>query len=213
MNFRFYSHEHKSYSFFLEHTEPFAKERLAEQLFEQISSSRKNRPVVLVCIGSDRSTGDSLGPLVGTFIEKHAPEHLHVYGTLAKPVHALNLAETIHLIQTTHYRPLVIAIDACLGRLSSVGHVFFSEGSLAPGAGVQKELPAVGDFNIKAVVNVSGFMEMMILQNTRLHLVYELARLIADSFKMLNDKLLVPSDKTISYTAATISSGDSKNQR
>lgn len=212
MNFRFYSNEQKPYSFFPEHTEPFAKERLAEQLFEQITASRKNRPVILICIGSDRSTGDSLGPLVGTFLENQTSEHFHVYGTLEKPVHALNLAETIHLIQTTHYRPLVIAIDACLGRLSSVGHVFFSEGPLSPGAGVQKELPAVGDFNIKAVVNVSGFMEMMILQNTRLHVVYELARLIADSFEILDDKLLTSSDKTISRTAATLSPVDSKKQ-
>jgi len=201
MNFRFHSHEPKPYSFFLEYTEPFAKERLAEQLFEQVSAVQEKRPIVLVCIGSDRSTGDSLGPLVGTFLEKQAPAHLHVYGTLAKPVHALNLAETIHSIQTTHYRPLVIAIDACLGRLSSVGHVFFSEGPLAPGAGVQKELPAVGDFNIKAVVNVSGFMEMMILQNTRLHLVYELAELVANSFHMLDAKLSAESTRTtISFT-------------
>jgi putative sporulation protein YyaC len=201
MNFRFHSHEPKPYSFFLEYTEPFAKERLAEQLFEQVSAVQEKRPIVLVCIGSDRSTGDSLGPLVGTFLEKQAPAHLHVYGTLAKPVHALNLAETIHSIQTTHYRPLVIAIDACLGRLSSVGHVFFSEGPLAPGAGVQKELPAVGDFNIKAVVNVSGFMEMMILQNTRLHLVYELAELVANSFHLLDAKLSAESTRTtISFT-------------
>ncbi|WP_114571974.1 spore protease YyaC [Exiguobacterium flavidum] len=206
MNFRFHSHEPKPYSFFLEHSEPFAKERLAEQFLEQLDTEELERPIVLVCIGSDRSTGDSLGPLVGTFLESHHPNHIHVYGTLSKPVHALNLAETMEQIEASFERPLVIAIDACLGRLSSVGFVFFSEGSLAPGAGVQKELPAVGDYNIKAVVNVSGFMEMMILQNTRLHLVYELAQLVANSFISFDRKLTArtTSRTTIEFTPRTI---------
>lgn len=175
---------HRPYSFFIEHKEAEGTRQLAEQLFEQLAP-HANRPIVLVCIGSDRSTGDSLGPLVGTFIESHV-RHLHVYGTLASPVHALNLSETVHLIHETYTNPLVVAIDACLGRLSSVGYVFFSEGPLAPGAGVQKQLPTVGDYNVKAVVNVSGFMEMMILQNTRLHLVYQLAHFIADGFRQFD---------------------------
>ncbi|MCT4784584.1 MULTISPECIES: spore protease YyaC [Exiguobacterium] len=172
---------HKPYSFFIEHTERSGSSLFADQLHEQLASEA-HRPIVLVCIGSDRSTGDSLGPLVGTFLEEKIVRNLYVYGTLTKPVHALNLVETLHEIQTRFHRPLIIAIDACLGRLSSVGYIFFSEGPLAPGAGVQKELPAVGEYNIKAVVNVSGFMEMMILQNTRLHLVYELARFITEGF-------------------------------
>ena len=30
----------------------------------------KNQPIVFVCIGTDRSTGDSLGPLVGTLLKE-----------------------------------------------------------------------------------------------------------------------------------------------
>lgn len=190
---------HKPYSFFIEHTERNGSKLFADQLHDQLIHET-HRPIVLVCIGSDRSTGDSLGPLVGTFLEERAIRNLHVYGTLTKPVHALNLVETLHEIQTRFHRPLIIAIDACLGRLSSVGYLFFSEGPLAPGAGVQKELPSVGEYNIKAVVNVSGFMEMMILQNTRLHLVYELARFIAAGFIEFDTRL---SRRSLEETATT----------
>ena len=56
-----------------------------------------------------------------------------------------------------------------------------------------------------SVVNVSGFMEMMILQNTRLHLVYELAELVADSFALLDTKLAAETTRTtISFTPRSI---------
>lgn len=31
---------------------------------------RPDRKLIVVCVGTDRSTGDSLGPLTGTFFEK-----------------------------------------------------------------------------------------------------------------------------------------------
>ncbi|EPE62268.1 putative sporulation protein YyaC [Exiguobacterium sp. S17] len=201
---------HKPYSFFIEHTERSGSKLFADQLHEQLASET-HRPIVLVCIGSDRSTGDSLGPLVGTFLEEKMVRNLHVYGTLTKPVHALNLVETLHAIQTRFHRPLIIAIDACLGRLSSVGYVFFSEGPLAPGAGVQKELPSVGEYNIKAVVNVSGFMEMMILQNTRLHLVYELARFVTAGFVEFDSRIGNIHHKEAAFTRLRQSRDESKS--
>ena len=42
-------------------------------------------------IGTEPSTGDSLGPLVGTMLEKMAIPSLRIYGTLDEPVHAVNL--------------------------------------------------------------------------------------------------------------------------
>lgn len=46
-----------------------ASENLAEELLSY-TSSLLSRPIVFVCIGTDRSTGDSLGPLVGTLLEE-----------------------------------------------------------------------------------------------------------------------------------------------
>lgn len=47
---------------------------------------------VIVCIGTPRIIGDSLGPLVGTYIEQQ-DKNIKVYGTIENPVHALNLED------------------------------------------------------------------------------------------------------------------------
>ncbi|WP_226668620.1 spore protease YyaC [Metabacillus litoralis] len=136
------------------------------------------KPIVIICIGTDRSTGDCLGPLIGSAIKKEIA-HFHVYGTLKDPVHAVNLEETLEMIKEKHNNPFIIAIDACLGRLKSVGYIQVDKGSIKPGAGVNKDLPAVGDMHITGIVNISGYMEFLVLQNTRLHLVMSMADIIS----------------------------------
>ena len=46
------------------------------------------RELVFLCIGSDRITGDSLGPLIGYQLSPYCSRIFHVYGTLDDPVHA-----------------------------------------------------------------------------------------------------------------------------
>lgn len=138
------------------------------------------RPLAIVCIGTDRSTGDALGPLVGTMLKEKNMTYFHVYGTLEEPIHAVNLEEKIDAVRSIHENAFMIAIDACLGRLKSVGAITISQGPVRPGAGVNKQLPPVGDLHITGVVNVSGFMEFFVLQNTRLHLVMNMAKTIAN---------------------------------
>ena len=48
-----------------------------------------------------------------------------------------------------------------------------------PGAAMNKKLPAVGDLHIHGIVNLNGFMEFFVLQNTRLSLVMKMADVIA----------------------------------
>jgi len=45
-------------------------------------------PPVILCVGSDRLTGDALGPLVGSFLTKDYNVPTYVYGTLAVTVRA-----------------------------------------------------------------------------------------------------------------------------
>ena len=59
---------------------------------------RMFRELVFLCIGSDRITGDSLGPLIGYQLSPYCSRVFHVYGTLDDPVHALNLPDRISYI-------------------------------------------------------------------------------------------------------------------
>ncbi|NLW59920.1 MAG: spore protease YyaC [Firmicutes bacterium] len=139
----------------------------------------KNSSFVLLCIGTDRSTGDSLGPLVGTKVTGQLPPQVTVYGTLDRPVHAVNLEATIKEIEENFANPFIIAVDACLGRTENIGFINIKPGPLRPGTGVNKHLPAVGQMHIIGVVNVGGFMEYLVLQNTRLSLVMRMAEVIS----------------------------------
>lgn len=140
---------------------------------------KKESTRILLCIGTDRSTGDCLGPLVGSKMESSNQDFFTVYGTLENPVHASNLKEKIEEINILYDSPFIIAVDACLGRIENVGCISLGDGSLQPGAGVNKELPPVGQIHITGIVNVGGFMEYLVLQNTRLNLVMRLADVIA----------------------------------
>jgi putative sporulation protein YyaC len=135
--------------------------------------------IILLCIGTDRATGDSLGPIIGYKLSQLKLEHVFVYGNLEYPVHAKNLEETIDHIKKTHRHPTIVAIDACLGSMSHIGLVTLGEGSLVPGAGVNKNLPKVGDIYITGTVNFKGYMDLLILQHTRLHTVMKMADFIA----------------------------------
>ena len=142
-----------------------------------------NKHIVVVCIGTDRVTGDSLGPLVGHMLDKLDIENVKVYGTLNNPVHAKNIEETISEINTIYPDSFKIAIDACLGKVSHVGMINIGKGSLSPGSGVNKVLPPVGDIYITGIVSFSGFMDMMVLQNTQLSIVMKMAEIIAESLE------------------------------
>ncbi|MEK3732824.1 MULTISPECIES: spore protease YyaC [Paenibacillus] len=165
----------------LPHTDPEIHSALIHRLLLHLSAAGvQHRPLVIVCIGTDRSTGDCLGPLVGTSLARYQTSMFHLYGTLDEPVHAMNLEDTLNSIYTRFDNPFIIGIDACLGQSSSVGSIQISDGPLKPGAGVHKELPPVGDIHVTGIVNVGGFMEYFVLQNTRLSLVMRLSEIISD---------------------------------
>lgn len=163
---------------------PGAAEQIAQTFLHmlKIAAYVEHRPVVVVCIGTDRSTGDSLGPLVGTRLVSGGVKS-PVYGTLDEPVHAANLKEVIDEINKKHRQPFIIAVDACLGNSCHIGYANLGIGPLRPGAGVKKDLPPVGDVYITGTVNIGGFMEYMVLQNTRLSLVMKMAGVIGSGLE------------------------------
>jgi putative sporulation protein YyaC len=162
---------------------PYDYEEAEKDIARKISSMlpSTNQPVIIICIGTDRSTGDSLGPLIGTKLSDKRLSQFHVYGTLDDPIHAVNLEDKMNWINQTYRDPFIIGIDACLGRLKSVGIISIADGPVKPGAGVNKALTPVGNMHITGIVNVSGFMEFFVLQNTRLSLVMKMADVIVDS--------------------------------
>lgn len=165
-------------------SDPAASIRLAVQLRNYFKLLPSDMRVAIVCVGTDRSTGDALGPLVGSALRKFHSTVFDVYGTLEDPVHAMNLEETMERLYWSTRNPFIIAVDACLGSAASVGTVLVGEGPLYPGSGVGKKLSPVGDIHLSGIVNIGGFMELALLQSTRLFLVTRMAELISRSLHL-----------------------------
>lgn len=175
-------HEKKETSVLkVSYTDSTVHTQLTERMVQQLSAVSSDREIIIVCVGTDRSTGDALGPLVGTSLSKYRNPGFRLYGTLDEPVHAVNLQDTLNHIQSSSSKPYIVGIDACLGQVSSVGVIQVGSGPVKPGAGVNKELPPVGDMHVTGIVNVGGFMEYFVLQNTRLSIVMKMSDIIANS--------------------------------
>ena len=136
----------------------------------------RTRPVIMLCIGSDRYTGDSLGPLVGSYLEEIGG--FNIYGSLEQPIHAGNLEETIKCIEQRYFNPVIIAVDACLGKEHEIGNIEIWEGSLEAGIAVGNRLPSIGTISIVGVVNRGGQVGYLELQTTPLSIVVKLSKII-----------------------------------
>ena len=159
------------------------------------------RPIAVMCIGTDRSTGDSLGPLVGDMLNKWKLPGVHIFGTLDEPVHAKNLEDVMTDVSCHLPYAFMLAIDASLGILEHVGCIAVGHGPLKPGAGLKKELPPVGDMHITGVVNTGGFMDFLVLQSTRLSIVMRMADVIARGMHMaFNEFITLPIRNDLSLT-------------
>lgn len=180
----------KSHVYYFDPERRKACEGLGLLISKYIAPSDGSETVVL-CIGSDRVTGDSLGPLVGYKLNCCRAPGLTVYGTLEHPVHALNLEQTIRTIKSAHKGASIIAVDASLGSENHLGYVTVSKKALCPGAGVDKKLSAIGDVAITGIVNTAGAYEHLVLQTTRLHSVMRLADCIAGGILNFADRAAI----------------------
>lgn len=147
-------------------------------LLDQLS--RKSSAPVILCIGTDRIIGDTLGPVAGSLLQKKCDGQLTIYGTLENTVHALNLPQVNSEIKKKHPDRPVLAIDASLGTYENIGSVFVRPGHLYPGAGVCKSLPKTGDIAITGIVNGTSSSPYLDLQTVRLSTIMQMAEEIAE---------------------------------
>ncbi|MGO4540764.1 spore protease YyaC [Paenibacillus sp. 2TAB19] len=148
------------------------------ELLEFFQSITKHQPdrnrIVFICIGTDRSTGDAFGPLVGTLLQERGWPR--VIGTLAEPCDAHSVLQAQASIEEGD---TVIAVDACLGHPKSIGSFIAAARALQPGKAIGRQLPSVGHYSIAGVVNMNGPKAYWKLQTTSLHLVMQMAGKVA----------------------------------
>lgn len=156
-----------------------SKNKFYQLLNKQIREIDKTYDEICVaCIGTDRATGDCLGPLVGHKLSRG--KGYKVVGTLQEPLTASKVNDFAKSISDN---TLVIAVDASLGEVERVNHVAVEKGAICPGSGIGKELLPIGDIAITGIVNIGGLMEIRMLQSTRLSRVMQMADIISYGLK------------------------------
>lgn len=139
-----------------------------------------NTPVIL-CIGSDLSVGDSLGPITGTKLkEKLKNLNCYVYGTLSKPITAHEVKYMNEFLKATHPASPVIAVDAAVGLAGDIGLIKLSDRGLKPGSGANKKLSKVGDVSIMGIVAEHSMFNYSLFSATRLNIIYKMAEIISE---------------------------------
>lgn len=109
------------------------------------------KPVIL-CIGTPRIVGDSLGPRVGDLLAEKYSVNAYVYGKTAFPVTGVNCRSYFAHIKTHHPNSLIVAVDACVGDESEVGKIKYSLDGLRAGSALGKFLGSFGDIGFLGVV-------------------------------------------------------------
>lgn len=153
-----------------------------------LQNSFSSTAPVILCIGTDRLIGDSLGPITGSFLlQRGCP--IPVYGTLEAPVHALNLHQQCSVILTNHPGSPILAIDASLGPEHCIGSLSLHFCGLQPGLAVNKHLERTGDFSITGITSEDSLHPYLSLQSARLSTVIKMAEEICTCIlSCLSDK-------------------------
>ncbi|MBB6731955.1 spore protease YyaC [Cohnella zeiphila] len=145
-----------------------------------VAENHRGEPIVFLCIGTDRSTGDSLGPWVGTMLRSALlpASKVTVIGSLEHPCDADRLPGVMASLPEG---VAVVAIDASLGRSENVGKYAVAAGPLQPARAVGKPFSPVGTYSVAAIVGANGPKPYWTLQTASLYHVIGQAQEIADA--------------------------------
>ena len=175
---------------------------------KKIMPSAVQTPVIL-CIGSDLSVGDSLGPITGTRLkDKLRGLNCYIYGTLSKPITAHEVKYMNEFIHSSHPGAPIIAIDAAVGAAGDIGLIKIARHGVKPGSGANKKLARVGDISVIGIIAEKSVFNFSILSATRLNIVYRMADIISEGVATyIMDQLRTAEQSSIFSDLPDISEG------
>lgn len=159
------------------------KNKIINKILTSFKESGKSE-IVIVNIGTDKLIGDVLAPMVGTFL--HEEGYIDgIYGTIEKPIHAVNLESQISVINDIHRDAFIIGIDSCLCEdEKEIGKIKFRDLPISPGKGVGKDLMEVGDCSLIGICDVSSY-DFVLGTSVRLNTIWNMAKDITDIIEIV----------------------------
>ncbi len=137
--------------------------------------------VLFLCIGSEKISGDSLGPIVGTLLREKYKLPYPVIGCEDMPVNGVNIDKYKNYVHRFFPAHRIIAIDAALGDKGDIGRIRYRRGGVRAGGALGLNNQPVGELAILGVVGERGGEPMQTLLNTPFERVVSLAERIAQA--------------------------------
>ena len=121
-------------------------EEYVDNLRRKINVNKKE--ILFLCIGTSAIIGDSVGPLVGSYLKKRIEEK-KIIGDVNN-----NICSKKDLM---YYYPriknkFIIAIDSAISSRELEGEIFINNTPITMGLGVNKNKGIIGDISIKASI-------------------------------------------------------------
>ena len=155
--------------------------------YSLIKEQTKNKTInniTLLCIGTSKVIGDSIGPLVGTHLKQtlNTSRKIAILGDCENNIHYKNINEHINRINknnNTSHKKTIIVIDSALSSKDNIGKIILQNKSLKFGEGIKKKSKNIGDISIKAVIEENT--------NNRLINFYKLKKASVENVRIMAD--------------------------
>lgn len=122
-------------------------------LNRKINVNKKD--VLFICIGTKEIIWDSIGPRVGTYLNKKIGKE-HVIGDIEN-----NICSNVDLMN--HYPKMkdkfVVAIDSAISDEKLEGEIFITDNPIIMGKSLKQNKGIVGDIGIKVAISNLNFID------------------------------------------------------
>lgn len=139
--------------------------------------------IIFLCIGTDRVTGDTFGPLIGYKLKNALKynKNIEILGDLNKTVSNENILDIIEYIKNNYKNPFIVSIDSALSLSRNIGDIVVQDKGIYLGSCIRNNKVYIGDMNIQGVVGKNTCVankNFIQLQNTNLGMVMNMADIV-----------------------------------
>lgn len=113
--------------------------------------------ILFLCIGNSNIIGDSLGPLIGSFLQRYSKNicnntKIDIMGTLNRPIGYQKIDNLLEKKMLRKKYSKIVIIDSALGTEKNIGKILINNSRLCAGSGVNIGKNLYGDIIIKGIV-------------------------------------------------------------
>lgn len=110
--------------------------------------------IVILCVGSSKIVGDSLGPIVGQKLTRllENKKEIAIYGNMLETLNLKNATKIIEQINKKYELPFIIVVDAALGKKEFIENIIINTGKICIGSAGEKCIECESHIYIKGIV-------------------------------------------------------------